>query len=89
MPDKDDELKSVYNGRGILQVGDKSPREKTGDYANPIKRIFLGIVGGVAEYLDIYPKNFCPRCGHRQHTQKDATVVCPNCGMIESIHERR
>ena len=82
MPDEDDERKSVYEGRGLLKVGDEFPREKSGDYANPIKRIFLGIVGGVAEYLDIYPKNFCPRCGHRSQQQKDGTSACPNCGMI-------
>jgi NADH pyrophosphatase NudC (nudix superfamily) len=79
---------SIYDQRGILRAGDSLPKEKGGDYANPIKSIFLGIVAGVAEYLNIYPKNFCPRCGHRSHKQKDGTSACPNCGMIVN-QERR
>ncbi len=92
MADKDEKAEgSVYDqpGRGIIRAGDSLPKEKSGDFANPIKSIFLGIVGGVAEYLNIYPKHFCPRCGHRCYKQKDGTVACPNCGMIKSIHERR
>lgn len=93
MPDKDEKTEgSIYDrpGRGIIRAGDPLPKEKKekGDnFASPIKTIFLGIIGGVAEYLNIYPKNYCPRCGHRLHKQKDGTVACPNCGML--VEERR
>jgi len=82
MSEKDDELKSVYDERGLIGIGDEFPKKESIDRANPVKRIFLGIVAGAAEYLNIYPKSFCPRCGHRQQRQKDGTSACPNCGMI-------
>jgi hypothetical protein len=33
--------------------------------AEPIKRIFRGIIDGDATYHSIYPPGYCPRCGTR------------------------
>jgi hypothetical protein len=50
--------------------------------AEPIKRIFKGIIDGDETYYDIYPPGFCPRDGFKLKKREDGLWCCPNCGLI-------
>lgn len=78
----DEDFKSIYDSEPVKFAGDPSSTEKGEGFAAPVKRIFMGIINGVEEYLNIYPADFCQRCGHKLSRQKSGKAICPNCGMV-------